>query len=424
MNNKTGREGIPQFINGLRRQLSWKNTFSAFKYRNYRLWFWGQTVSLVGSWMQATAQGFFIFELTRSPAFLGYTGFAMGIPTWLFMLYGGVIADRMKRRTLLLITQTAMMALAFTLAALTFSGLVKPWHVVILAFGLGVANAFDAPARHAFVSEMVEREDMSNAIALNSTMFNLATAVGPAVAGITYAFFGPGWCFTINGVSYLAVIIALFLMKLNSQPQRTTGASALEELKESLRYVAAHPIIRAIIGLIVATSLFGVSFITLVPAWAVKILHGNAATNGWLQSARGVGALICALAIASLGRFKYKGRLLALGSVGFPALLLVLAFVKWLPLTLVLLIGIGMAIILIFNLSNSLVQIQVPDSLRGRVMGIYSLMFFGFMPVGSLLIGISAEHFGEPTAVVINSLILLGVALMMWIFQPGVRKLE
>src|SRR5262245_9039549 len=175
-------------------------TFSAFRYRNYRLWFAGQLVSLVGTWMQTTAQGFLVFELTHSPAYLGYVGFAAGVPSWLFMLYGGVIADRVSRRNLLLMTQTGMVILAFILAALTFSGWVQPWHIIVLALGLGVANAFDAPARQAFVVEMVDREDLTNAIALNSSMFNLATVVGPAVSGLVYAWLGPAWCFTINGL--------------------------------------------------------------------------------------------------------------------------------------------------------------------------------------------------------------------------------
>jgi MFS family permease len=182
--------------------MSLNRTFAALQHRNYRLWFVGQLVSMVGTWMQSTAQGYLVFELTRSPAYLGYVGFAAGVPSWLFMLYGGVVADRMSRRNLLLITQTVMMILAFGLAGLTFSGLIQPWHLILLAFGLGVANAFDAPARQAFVLEMVSREDLTNAIALNSTMFNLATVIGPAVAGVAYAILGPAWCFTLNGLSF------------------------------------------------------------------------------------------------------------------------------------------------------------------------------------------------------------------------------
>jgi len=212
-------------------QVSWQQTFAALKYPNYRLWFWGQMVSLFGTWMQSTAQGFLVFQLTHSPAYLGYVGFAAGLPSWLFMLYAGVIADRMSRRTLLVITQTCMMVLAFIIAGLTFLGLVQPWHILVLALILGVANAFDAPARMAFVLEMVEREDLTNAIALNSAMFNSALVVGPAVAGITYAAFGPAWCFTINGFSFIAVIAALLAMRLRPQVVARRRASALTDLK-------------------------------------------------------------------------------------------------------------------------------------------------------------------------------------------------
>ena len=209
---------IRDIKNQLNGRISWRKTFTALKYPNYKLWFWGQMTSLFGTWMQITALSYLTFELTHSPAYLGYVGFANGIPTWLFMLYAGVVADRMSRRRLMIITQTAMMILAFILAALSFLGHIQPWHIVLLAFGLGVANAFDAPARQAFVVELVEREDLGNAIALNSTMFNLGAAIGPAIAGVVYAALGPGWCFTINGASFIAVISALLMMRLKPKP--------------------------------------------------------------------------------------------------------------------------------------------------------------------------------------------------------------
>jgi len=269
---------------------SWQQTFAAFKYRNYRLWFGGQLFSLFGTWMQTTAQGYLVYQLTNSSAYLGYVAFASGVPTWLFTLYGGVVADRMSRRTLMVVTQSAMLVLAFILAALTFTGLVQPWHIVVLAFLLGIANAFDAPARQAFVLEMVEREDLTNAIALNASMFNAATAVGPAVAGVTYAAFGPAWCFTLNGISFIAIIVALLMMQIRPQAVPARRVSAASEVMEGLRYVVAQPVIRALIGLVGVLSLFGVSLFALMPAWAVQVLGGDAATLGWLQSARGAGA--------------------------------------------------------------------------------------------------------------------------------------
>jgi len=401
-----------------------KQAFASFKYRNYRLWFNGQLASLVGTWMQTTAQGFLVFQLTNSPVYLGYVGFAAGVPSWLFTLYGGVISDRMPRRKLLIITQTSMMILAFILAALAFANIVQPWHIVVLAFLLGIANAFDAPARQSFVLEMVEREDMTNAIALNSTMFNSATAVGPAVAGVTYALLGPAWCFVINGLSFIAVIVALAMMDIKPQPPRAQPTSALADLREGLRYVAAHPTIRLLIIVATVTSLFGMGYATLLPAWAVDILHGDSATNGFLQSARGVGSLLGAFMIASLGRFRFKGRMLTLGSLVFPVFLLVFAIVSWVPLSLLVLVGVGWGFMILLNMANALVQTLVPDELRGRVMGVYTLGFFGMMPVGALLAGAVAELTSEPVTVVLGALIMLGFAAWLWLRVPQLRALE
>lgn len=414
---------ISVYVDRLRRHISFKHTFTSLRHRNYRLWFWGQLISLFGTWMQITAQGFLIYQITRSPASLGYVGFAAGIPTWLFMAYGGVFADRASRRMVLVFTQTAMMILAFILAALTFLHLVQPWHIVLLAFLLGVANAFDAPARHAFVLEMVPREDLTNAIALNSTIFNSAIAVGPAAAGIAYALVGPAWCFMINGISFIAVIAALLMMDLKPGSRVVSSSSAWQDLKEGFSYVLGHPMIRTLIFLVMVTGLFGSSFAVLIPAWAVEILRGNAVTNGWLQSARGVGALLGALLIASLGQFNFRGRLLTLGTFAFPGLLLIFAFVRWLPLSLLVLAAVGGAIVFIFNMANALVQTLVRDDLRGRVMGIYSLTFFGFLPVGALWIGLAAEKLSEPAAIIINAGILLLISGLIAGFIPHLRRL-
>ncbi len=406
-----------------RESFSWKQAFTALRYRNYRLWFWGQMTSLFGTWMQSTAQGFLIFELTHSPAYLGYAVFAMGAPTWLFMMYGGVLADRVERRTLLIVTQIAMMTLALVLAALTFLHVIQAWHIIILAFCLGIANAFYAPARQAFVRELVDREDMTNAIALNSAMFNSATAIGPAVSGITYALVGPAWCFTINALSFFAIIISLSLMKIDPQPRPDQRNSMGTDLKEGMRYIINHSMIRTLIGVVAITSFFGVSFATLMPAWAVEVLGGDATTNGILYSARGLGALLGALMIASLGRFQFKGRLLTLGSFAFPLLLLSFGFLRWLPFSLLILFCLGVATMLIFNLANALVQTLVKDDLRGRVMSIYSLSYFGLMPLGSLLVGLIAEHSSEPTAIISNAMILLGFFILIRIFAPKLSEL-
>jgi MFS family permease len=399
-------------------------TFSSLKHPNYRLWFVGQLVSLFGTWMQSTAQGYLIYELTHSPAYLGYVGFAAGLPSLLFTLYGGVVADRVSRRTLLVITQISMMILAFILAGLTFSGLIQPWHIVLLAFFLGVANAFDAPTRQAFVLEMVTREDLTNAIALNSMMFNSAMAVGPAVAGLTYALVGPAWCFTINGVTFLAVIAALLLMKLPRVVTPLRKTSALAEMKAGLRYVASTRVVQIVILNMAVTSLFGMGFVNLIPAWAVKILGGDATTNGLLQSARGIGALTGALMIAALGSIHGKGKLVSLGSFVFPGTMLIFMGIRWLPLALIMMMGIGWGQMVLMNSSNALVQTLVPDELRGRVMSVYTLSFFGFMPIGSLAAGAMAAGFGEPATGVLGSAVMLAFALLIYLRVPRLRQVD
>jgi len=399
-----------------------RGTFAALRHPNYRLWFYGQMISLFGTWMQTTAQGFLIFELTRSPAYLGLVGFASGVPTWLLTLYGGVVADRVPRRKLIAITQTCMMVLALVLAALTFLRLVQPWHVLVLASLLGIANSFDAPARQSFVSEMVGPDDLTNAIALNSTMFQTATVVGPATAGITYAMFGPGWCFMINGISFIAVIGALLAMRLPPHVHPPETTSALEELREGTRYIRSQPTIRVLISMVAVSSMFGLSFGTLIPAWSVNVLGGGAGISGLLFSARGAGALLGALFIASLGRNILRGKLLMAGSLLFPLLLFSLAFSRQLPLSLLLLAGAGVGTILVNNLSNALVQTSTPERLRGRVMGTYIWIFFGCMPLGALWSGIIAGRLGEPAAVMINSAIAFLFALGVWVFYPRLRE--
>lgn len=399
-----------------------ERTFAAFQYPNYRLWFQGQIVSLFGTWMQTTAQGFLIYELTHSPAYLGYVGFASGVPAWLLTLYGGVLADRVSRRTLLITTQTAMMIFAFVLAGLTFLHIVQPWHVLVLSFLLGVANAFDAPARQAFVGEMVDREDLTNAIALNATMFHTATAIGPAVAGITYALFGPAWCFTINGISFIAVIVALQMMQLKPQERSVEVTSVRGEFKEGILYVIRHDLVRVLIAIVAVNSLFTLSLNTLIPAWSVTVLGGDATTNGFLHSSRGMGSLIGALVIATLGRITYRGKLVMFGSFLAPVLLLVFAVFHGFSASLLIIAGIGVGTIMVMNLANALVQTSTPEKLRGRVMGAYTWIFFGLMPIGALWTGEMAARFGLSEAVIINGLLALVAAVVLWVFFPKLRE--
>lgn len=415
---------VENWLKQLTNQFDRRHTFRSLRYPNFKLWFWGQLISLLGTWMQITAQGYLVFELTHSAAFLGYVGFVSGMPSWLFMLMGGVLADRMSRRMLLILTQSTMMLLSLTLALLTFTHLVRPWHIIILALGMGIVNAFDVPPRHAIVSEMVASEDLTNAIALNATIFNSAIAIGPAISGITYAVFGPGWCFAINSMSFLAVIAALLRMRLPASVSSGRQRSPQKALGDGLRYIYHAPIIRTIIGLIAVASLFAVSFVTLMPAWAVHILGGDEMTNGLLQSARGIGALMSALFIASLGHFQFRGKLLMTGALIFPILLLLLSMVRSLSLSLILLAATGFAMILVMNLSNSLIQSLVPNQLRGRVMSVYSLTFFGLTPFGALWTGAVAERFGEPMALILGAMVALGCVVAVWSWMPQLRRLK
>jgi len=399
-----------------------RRTFAALAYPNYRLWFFGQMTSLFGTWMQSTAQGYLVYDLTRSEAYLGYVGFASGIASWMFMLYGGVIADRIPRRRILIVTQSLSMLLAFVLSALTFARVVQPWHILLLAFALGVVNAFDAPTRQSFVLEMVERSVLPNAIALNSTMFNTAMVVGPAVGGLAYALFGPGWCFAINGLSFVAVIASLLLMRLPAYhpPGRTNGVFA--DIRVGLRSVMADRRILAVICLMCMVNLFGMAFVTLMPAWAVEILGGDAGTYGFLQSARGLGALLAALAIAALSHRLFKGRAMTIGSFLFPVLVVFFSLTRTMALSLFVLLMAGAANILMGNLANVLVQTLTPDELRGRVMAVYMLTFFGFTPLGALLAGSAATLIGVPLADCLGALCLLAGSLAVAFGVPSLRR--
>lgn len=405
--------------------ISPRGTFAALQFPNYRLWFFGQMISLVGTWMQSTAQGYLVYTLTGSAAYLGVITFINGVPAWLLMMYGGLIADRIPKRTLMIITQTAMMVLAFIMAALVFTNVVAPWHIAVLAFLLGVANAFDAPARQSFVIELVDREYMTNAIALNATMFNTGTVIGPAIAGITYAAFGPAWCFTINGISFIAVIIGLALMKLKAVPQIQIRRNALAEIKEGIQYVAKNKIIRGLIAYYGFLATFGFGLVALMPVWAVSVLHGDVTTNGYLLSARGIGSLAAGLFLAALGNKRIRGKMWGISTLALPVGWFAFAWITNLPLSLILLGLIGFFLILIANLTNSMVQTHVDDQIRGRVMGIYTMVFFGFSPIGSLISGFSAEHLiGNQWTVAACGLILMAISLFTWFKLPYLREVE
>lgn len=397
-------------------------TFASLKFPNFRFWFVGQLISLFGTWMQTTALGFYAFQLTHSKAFLGTVVFAAGLPTLVFMFAGGMVAEHVPRRRLIMITQTSLMVLAAGLSLLTFLNLTTPALLVVFALLSGVANSFDAPARQSFLLEMVDRETLSNAIALNSGIFTTATAVGPAFGGILYAFFGPAWCFFINAVSFGAVILALGLMRIKPVKRERPPFRPIKNILDGLRYIKKEPLIRSLILLAAAVSVFGFSIFTLFPAWAVNILHGDAATNGFLQSARGFGSLVAAFLIAAIGRVTFRGKLITAGTFVFPGALIVFAFITDQPLSFFFAFMAGLGMMFVYNLVNAAIQDRVKDEYRARVMSVYSLTFFGLMPLGALALGALADAVGSQAVVVGSSLMLVGIAVAVLLLVDHIRS--
>jgi MFS family permease len=400
-------------------------TFAALRHRNFRLWFFGQTLSMMGTWMQSVAQGWLVFQLTGSEFALGAVSFVGTAPALFLMLPAGALIDRTPRRQLLLMTQTAMMLLAFILAGLAASGILQVWHVALLAVGLGVANSFDAPARQALAVEMVEdRRDLMNAIALNSTIFNLARVVGPAVGGAALALLGAAWCFALNGISFLAVIAALLMMRLPASVNAPSREPLTAQIRAGLRYAYEHRATRAIILLVGVASLFGMSYAVLLPAFAVDVLNVGEAGLGALNAAAGVGALIGSLVVASMASFRHKGWVLTVGSLAFPLGLLALSFSRSFVLSLAFLVAVGLAIVTQNATCNTLVQSSVPDELRGRVMAVYTLMFFGTAPFGALQAGAIAQASGTTAGVAVGAGVVLLFAVGIFFAAPGLRRAE
>jgi MFS family permease len=396
------------------------------RFRNFRLWFLGQTLSLMGTWMQSVAQGWVVFQLTQSEFALGAISFAGTLPTLFLMLPGGAIGDRVPRRTLLMCTQATMMVLAFVLAGLAaVPNALRVWHIAVLAVGLGIATSFDAPARQALAVEMVEdKRYLMNVIALNSTIFNMARVVGPAVGGIVLAALGAAWCFGLNGLSFVAVLIALSMMSLPAARGAVHHSTLRAQIAEGLRYVWHNTAVRAVIGVVGFSSLFAFSYSVLLPAYAAEVLKVGAAGLGALNTAVGAGALVGSLVVASLGHFRRKSRLLVAGAILFPGALLFFAFSSSLPLSLALLVVVGFAVVTQNAMANTIVQTLVPDELRGRVMAVYTLMFFGTAPFGALQAGALAQALGTGTAVFIDAAISLVAGVLILLLTPSLHKLE
>ena len=401
-------------------------TLRALKYRNFQLFFAGQLISLIGTWMQNVAQSWLVYRLTGSSVLLGLTAFAGQIPIFLFSVPGGIVADRYHRQRIVIATQTASMILACALAALTLSGAVRIWHIFVLSALLGIVNAYDIPARQAFLMEMVGREDLINAIALNSAMFNASRIIGPAIAGVLVATIGEGWCFFANAVSYIAVIAGLIMMHVAPR-ERVSTTSPLEDVREGFRFVIHNAPIHSLLILLGVVSLAGTPFSVLMPIFADRILHGGAQALGWLMGSAGVGAVVGALVLASRSHVHGLGRWVAIFGIVFSVCLAAFGFSRVMWLSLVLMAPIGFSMMIQFGSSNTLLQTMSPDHLRGRVIAVYSMMIMGMAPIGALLAGAVAGRLGAPLAVGVGGIICLiaSIAFAFWLphLRPAAREL-
>lgn len=397
-------------------------TFNSLKERNFRYWFIGQSVSIFGSWMQITALGFLVFDLTKSPVYLGVTGFAGGVSSWLFTLYAGAAADHYSKRKILIYSQILAAGVGIVLAVLTGTQLIRPWHIIVISFFSGSVAAFEAPSRQAFVSDLVCKKNVGNAISLNSSLFNLGTAIGPAISGALYLTAGPAICFAINAISYVPLIFGLSLIRLPKSKRSEHTKPSFEKIKDGIRYSFSDAIAFPLITMVAIVSAFGFSIYSLFPAWAVSVLHGNAATNGMLQSARGVGALTGALIIATRGHGKRRGVLLCTAALIYPVILFAFGFTVTIVPALILTAFIGACFVMIYNTANTLLQTLAPDSIRGRVMSIYMLSFLGTVPLGSLAGGLSAHVLGYRSAVILCSITAFCLLSILIIKSPRLRR--
>jgi MFS family permease len=400
------------------------STFQALRHRNFRLWFFGQLTSLVGTWMQTIAQNWLVYQLTGSAWDLGVVNFVGAIPLVPLTLHAGAIADRFSKRRIIFLAQASMMALAFVLAVLCVTGAVRLWHVIGLAFLLGAVQAIDTPARQAFVIELVGREDLANAIALNSGTFHGARVIGPAVAGILVATIGVSGAFFLNGASYLAVLGALFLMDATLIRRTQTDAKSKVDLWGGVRYIAKNRAPGSIVLLISLSAFLAMPYYILVPIFAKEVLGGGAGVYGGLMSAAGVGAVLGSLYAASGGAVRRKGMLLTAGSLSFPVLLFAFSFSRHYPVSLLLLAAIGFAFVIQNAPANSLLQTLVPDPLRGRVMAIYVSLFLGLMRLGSLLVGLLASATSATTALAITGVVSLAASGLVMGKFPELRRME
>jgi|HubBroStandDraft_6_1064221.scaffolds.fasta_scaffold04860_7 MFS family permease len=393
----------------------------ALSSRNFQLFFSGQLISLVGTWMDTIAESWLVYRLTGSSLLLGTVAFASQIPVFLMAPVGGMAADRWDRRSIVVATQSTSMILAFVLAFLTLSGRIRVWEVIVLAALMGVVNAFDIPARQAFLVDMVGRENLINAIALNSSMFNGARVIGPSIAGILVAKYGEGWCFFANAVSYIAVIAGLLMMRVSRAATQAHSASPFEHIAEGFRFVSNTAPIRVILMLLGLVSLVAMPYTVLMPIFAEHILHGDARTLGVLMGATGIGALTGALVLATRTGVRGLGSWVWMACAGFGASLILFAFSRWYILSVLLLIPVGFTMMVQMASSNTLIQSMVPDRLRGRTMAVYSMMFMGMAPLGALFSGALADRITAPWTVALGGLGAIAGAAIFARKLPGIR---
>jgi MFS family permease len=396
----------------------------ALDHRNYRLFFSGQSISLIGTWMTRIATSWLVYRLTNSALLLGVVGFAGQLPSFLLAPVAGVLVDRWNRHRLLLATQALAMAQSLALAVLTLTGVVKIWHVIALSAFQGVINAFDMPARQAFVVEMVERrEDISNAVALNSSMVNAARLLGPSLAGVIIAAVGEGWCFMLDGVSYLAVIASLLLMTLpRAVAEQMEEENLFRQFREGWNYVVRFTPIRNMLLLLALVSLVGMPYTVLMPVFADEILGGGPYTLGWLMAASGVGALMGALFLAARRTVLGLGKFIPLMAGAFGAGLIAFSFSRTLWLSLLLMVVTGLGFLAQMAVSNTLLQTIVEEDKRGRVMSFYAAAVMGTTPFGSLLAGAAAASIGAPHTLLFSGICCIVGALWFARTLPALRR--
>lgn len=401
----------------------WRFLLRALGHRNYRLFFAGQSVSLIGTWLTRVATSWLVYRISGSAMLLGVIGFCGQIPTFILAPVAGVLVDRWNRHRLLVVTQVLAMLQSFALAALALPGIITVWHVALLNLVQGLINAFDVPARQAFVVEMVDdRADLPNAIALNSSMFNGARLLGPSVAGALIALVGEGGCFLIDGFSYLAVILSLLAMRIALRTREHKPKHVLTELKEGFHYAFSFPPIRTLLGMLALVSLMGMPFTVLMPVMASQVLHGGPNTLGFLMAASGLGALSGALFLASRTSVRGFGSLIVAMSAVFGVGLIAFAASRNVVLSLVTMVTCGFGMMVTTAASNTVLQTIVEERMRGRLMSFYSMAFMGTAPFGSLLAGVLATHVGAPVTIAIGGVACLLGAAWVRLKLPSLRE--